>query len=63
MSREEALRARSLYSLNKDIVDNVLTAAPILKSIHHGTGSSPIEMYASPVWSWSWRAADASSSC
>lgn len=50
--QEEALQARSLYSLNKDIVDNVLMAAPILKSIHHGTDSSPIEMYAFPLALW-----------
>jgi hypothetical protein len=37
-----------LYSLNKDIVDNVLMVAPILKSIHHGVDSSPIEMYGTP---------------
>lgn len=47
-SQEEALKARSLYSLNKDIVDNVLMAAPILKSIHNGTDSSPIEKYGIP---------------
>lgn len=47
-SQEEALQARSLYSLNKDVVDNVLMAAPILKSIHNGTDSSPIEKYGTP---------------
>lgn len=47
-SQEEALQARSLYSLNKDIVDNVLMVAPILKSIHNGTDSSPIEKYGIP---------------
>ncbi|SPO00900.1 uncharacterized protein DNG_03648 [Cephalotrichum gorgonifer] len=42
-SQEEALQARSLYSLNRDIVDNVLMVAPILKAIHHRIDSSPIE--------------------
>lgn len=57
-SQEEALQARSLYSLNKDIVDNVLMAAPILKSIHNGTDSSPIEKYGTPSRGWSSRPYD-----
>ena len=52
-SQEDALQARSLYSLNKDIVDNVLMAAPILKAIHTGTDSSPIEKYGIPTRRWS----------
>lgn len=57
MSREDALRTRSQYSLSRDIVDNVLMAAPILKSVHDGTDSSPIEMYASRA-PWSCRATE-----
>ncbi|KAK2611325.1 hypothetical protein N8I77_004674 [Diaporthe amygdali] len=42
-ARSQLLEAMSLYNLRNGVVNNVLTANPLLKGIHGSTSASPIE--------------------
>jgi hypothetical protein len=44
-AQDMLLQQRAYYVLRKDVVDNVMMANPILKSVHNSTNASPVERY------------------
>ena len=44
-AQSDLLEARAKYVLRNNVVEAVMMANPILKAVHNGTNTSPIERY------------------